>query len=188
MSKLSSFCSLAREQKCLAECSFTAQLERSEIFKPWAVRNIWLGLNPKAELIQIVEADLAVAHALDQMVSYGLRQPRPALELRHYSPKTKRPNSSPSCLASAASCDERKRCASSKKAFSFSFWASMPSSMSSTRTRLSLSLRRRAMLATFRAVGSGRVKLRRTCFVVFTAPFYTSLVQRGLSRGGSCNS
>jgi len=133
-------------------------------------------------LVQIIEADPAFAHALDQMIADRPRQSRPTLNLRHYSPNTKRPNCSPRRCTSSASCDERKRCAKSKKAFSFCRRASIPSSISSTSTRLSLSLRRRAMLATSRAVGSGRVKLRRICFVVFTTPFYTSLVRGPLCK------
>ena len=58
-------------------------------------------------------------------------------------------------------------CASSKKAFSFSFWAWMPCSINSTRTRLSL--RRRCLeMASYllRRCHAGGLTLRLTCFAV----------------------
>src|ERR1700687_882733 len=46
------------------------------------------------------------------------------LDLRHYSPKTKRPRSSPSFLTSSGSFEERKRSASSRRGCSWwAIWA-----------------------------------------------------------------
>ena len=45
--------------------------------------------------------------------------PNTLLDLRHYSPKMKRPISSPSCFASFGSAAARKRSASAKKGFLF---------------------------------------------------------------------
>lgn len=115
------------------------------------------------------------------MVWHRWRESRPGLNSRHYSPNTKQPNSSPRRLVSAESSEERKRSARSKNAFSLALRASRPSSINSIITRLSLSLLRRAMLATFRAVDSERLTLRRTCLVVFTAPSYTILVYRAFT-------
>ena|SRR5438477_3690558 len=116
------------------------------------------------------------------MIADRRRQMRPGFDLRHYSPKTKRPSSSPSCLDSIGSFEARKRSASSKKAFSFCLLASIPNSINSTRTRLSLSRRRLAIDSTCLASGFGRVTLRRTCFVIAMAPLYTVMVQRGVIR------
>src|SRR6266496_4227751 len=46
---------------------------------------------------------------------------RPAFDLRHYSPKTRRPNSSPKRFACSGSLAARKRSASSKKLLLFLF-------------------------------------------------------------------
>src|SRR5260370_24057270 len=110
------------------------------------------------------------------MIADGGGNSRPAFNLRHYSPKAKRPNSSPNCLASSGSLALRKRSASSKNAFSFCFRASIPSSMSSTRTRLSLKRWLLAMRSTCLAMGVGSDTLRRTCFVAGIASLYTTLV------------
>ncbi len=103
-----------------------------------------------------------------------------------YSPKTKRPSSSPSCFTWPGSLAARNRSASWKNAFSFCCWASIPCSMSSTRTRLSLRSRCLARISTCFAILGGRVTLRRICFATgcllarfgigIVAPFYTSLV------------
>src|SRR5439155_24673824 len=128
--------------------AFAAQLERAEIFIPTSFRHVRLRFDPDAKLVQVFEVDAAITHSLDQVITNANGQPRPCFDLRHYSPKMNRPSSFPSSLISAGSFDERKRSARSKKAFSFCFWVSMPSSMSSTRTRLSLRWRRFASLST----------------------------------------
>src|ERR1700732_2202793 len=60
--------------------------------------------------------------------------------------------------------------------FLFLFPASMPSSMSSTRIRLSLKRWLFAMRSTCLAMGVGSDTLRRTCFVVGMASLYTNWV------------
>src|SRR6266566_4608582 len=99
---------------------------------------------------------------MNDLVSHG--RIIASLPVRHYSPKTKRPNSSPSRLDSTGSFEMRKRSASSKKARSFCLLASIPNSISSTRMRLSLNRRRCAIDSTCLAIGPGRVTLRRTPF------------------------
>jgi hypothetical protein len=105
-----------------------------------------------------------------------------------YSPKTKRPKWLPNCLTCSGSSAARKRAANWKKAFSFCWRASIPCSISSTKTRLSLRARSFAMVSTCLAILGGRLKLRRTCFVradfardcfanAMVAPVYTTLVQ-----------
>jgi hypothetical protein len=72
-------------------------------------------LQPGPETVDVVEARVTVVHALDQMIANGCGDARPGLDLGHYSPKTRRPNSSPNRLACCGSLAARKRPASSKK-------------------------------------------------------------------------
>jgi hypothetical protein len=65
---------LAGKEKCLWITSFPAQLERTEIFIPEAFWNLWLGLNPETEQVQIVEADPAIAHSFHQMDANRTRE------------------------------------------------------------------------------------------------------------------
>src|SRR5450631_1413702 len=102
--------------------------------------------------------------------------PNTLLDLRHYSPKMKRPISSPSCFASFGSAAARKRSARAKKAFSFSFCASKPCSTSSTSTRLSLRRLFLAIRSTCSASRVGRVTLLRTCLAAAMTPLYTVMV------------
>jgi hypothetical protein len=60
--KLPPFCSLAREQKRLGKRSFSTKLERPKILVPGTFRNIGLGFNPEAKLVEIVETDFAIPH------------------------------------------------------------------------------------------------------------------------------
>src|SRR6266550_6977193 len=122
------------------------------------------------------DADVAIAHTLHQVIAQRQRKERPRLDLRHYSPKMNRPILSPNCFISSGSEAARKRSATSKKAFSFSFCASRPCSTNSTRTRLSLSRFLRAIRSTCSANLLGRVTLRRTCFIDFITPSYTTMV------------
>src|ERR1035438_9438814 len=153
-----------------------AQFERAEVLEPRPRGDVRSGFQPTTEPIEVVEADVAVAHSIDQMVAEGGGNARPAFNLRHYSPKTKRPSWSPSCFASSGLLALRKRSARSKNAFSFCFRASMPNSMSSTSTRLSLKRWLFAMRSTCLAIGAGRDTLRRTCFVTGIPSLYTSVV------------
>jgi hypothetical protein len=72
--ELLSFRDLAWQEKRFEIASFAAQLERSEILVPEAFRNIRFRLNPQAELVQVIEADLTVAHAIDKMIADRGRQ------------------------------------------------------------------------------------------------------------------
>ncbi len=170
--------------------SFAAEFERSEIFIQWPSgtsgrdsihRRSWFRSSRLIlrSRMRSIRWSRTACGSCDQPAICGI-----------YSPNTKRPSCSPSSCASSASCEERKRWANAKNSFSFRWRASIPSSISSTSTRLSLSLLRRAMLATFLAVGSGRVRLRRTCFLVFTPPVYTNVVQENqpIELGISCPS
>src|ERR1700722_5541687 len=167
---------LAGKKKCLSILALSAELERAEIFEPGTFGDIRSCLQPDPETVEVVEAHVTVVHAFDQMIANGCGDAPPGLDLGHYSPKTRRPNSSPNRLACCESLAARKRPASSKKAFSFCFRASMPSSMSSTRIRLSLKRWLFAMRSTCLAMGVGSDMLRRTCFVVGMASLHTNLV------------
>src|SRR5580704_1648505 len=101
------------------------------------------------------------------MVTNGGGEPRPGLDLHclqsgNYSPNTKRPNWSPNCLTCSGSLAARKRSANWKNVFSFCCWASIPCSISSTSTRLSLRARCLARFSTCLAILVGKVTLRRT--------------------------
>src|SRR5271155_5845227 len=177
---------LAREKECLGIFALAAEFEWAEIFEPWSFGNVRFCLQPNAKTVEVVQADIAVMHTLDQMVPNGCWDARPGFDRGHYSPKTKRPNSSPRRLACCGSLAARKRSARSKNAFSFWFRASMPSSMSSTRIRLSLKRWLFAMRSTCLAIGVGSDTLRRTCFVVAMASLYTSLVHtKSTGSGGA---
>ena len=66
---------MAREQKRLGKRSFPTDFERAKILVPGTFRNMGPGFNPEAKLVEIVETDFAIPHALDQMVADRLRQP-----------------------------------------------------------------------------------------------------------------
>src|SRR5262249_38092620 len=87
--ELGSGCRLSWKQKCLWVTSLATELERTEILVPETLRHFRFRFQPETELIQIIQADLSVMHALDQMLANGLRQPRPRFNLWHYSPKMK---------------------------------------------------------------------------------------------------
>src|SRR5215472_17613662 len=106
-------------QECFRIAAFAAQLERAEVLVPQPFRYFRFGFHPETQLIEIVQADLAVVHSLDQMSANGGGQPRPRFDLRHYSPKTKRPSSSPRRFTCSGSLAERNRSARSKNSRSF---------------------------------------------------------------------
>jgi hypothetical protein len=64
-------------------------------------------------------------HALHQMGADGGGEAGPRFDLRHYSPKTKRPNSSPKCLTCSGLLAARNRSARSKNSRSFRWRVSM---------------------------------------------------------------
>ena len=102
---------------------------------------------------------------------------------RNHSPNTKRPSSFPNCFTCSGSLAARKRSASWKNAFSFCRSAAMPCSISSTRTRFSLSARCLAIVSTCFAILGGSVTLRRTCLerlplvAGMMTPLYTKVVR-----------
>ena len=153
---------LPGQEESFRICPFSAQLERSEIFVPVSHGNFRICFNPQSQLIQIRKGDAAIAHSLDQVSPQRLGKPGPLLDLWHYLPKTICPSSSPRRSTSFGSVAARKCSASSKKALSFCFFASIPSSRSSTSIRLALRRRRFAMLRTWVATFAGRVTLWRT--------------------------
>jgi hypothetical protein len=57
--------SLTSEKKGLRILAFPAEFERAEILVPWPFRHGWLRFHPHAELIQVLQADIAVVYALD---------------------------------------------------------------------------------------------------------------------------
>ena len=136
---------LARSKESFRILPFAAKLERTEILKPFAKGNNRSAFHPKSQLIQIPNRNIAVMHSLNQVVSNCCRQAGPDFDLGHYSPKTIRPNSSPSRFASAGLSEARNRSANSKNSRSFRRLASIPSSIRSSNTRLSLNRRRLAM-------------------------------------------
>jgi hypothetical protein len=64
-------------------------------------------------------------HALHQMGADGGGEAGPRFDLRHYSPKTKRPNSCPKCLTCSGLLAARNRSARSKNSRSFRWRVSM---------------------------------------------------------------
>jgi hypothetical protein len=84
--KLLTACHLVSEKKGLWIPPLAAQFERAKILAPWSFGNFWLRFHPKAQLIEVGESDMAVVHALDQMVSNRDGQREPSLDLRHQSP------------------------------------------------------------------------------------------------------
>src|SRR5208337_2742102 len=62
---------LAGKKKCLGIFALAAQFEGTEILIPRPRGDNRFSLQPNAEMVEIVEADVAVAHSLDQMVADG---------------------------------------------------------------------------------------------------------------------
>ena len=139
--------------------------------------NFRICFNPQSQLIQIRKGNAAIAHSLDQVAPQRLGKLGPPLDLWHYLPKTICPSSSPRRSTSFGSVAARKCSASSKNAFSFCFFASIPSSRSSTNIRLALRRRRFAILRTWVATFAGRVTLWRTVlFLDIMTPVCTIVV------------
>ena len=66
---------LMRQEESLRIAAFATKLERAEVFVPRAFRDFRLGFHPKPQLVQIVKTNVAVVHALDQMVTNGSGEP-----------------------------------------------------------------------------------------------------------------
>src|SRR5580692_4032325 len=72
---------LTRQKKRLWIFAFAAKLERTKILVPRRLGDIWLGFHPKPQLVEVFEANVAVAHTLHQVVANGDRKPGPGLDL-----------------------------------------------------------------------------------------------------------
>ena len=51
--------------------TLAAEFERAKILIPRSFGHLWLRFHPKPQLIQVIEIDVAIVHALDQMVANG---------------------------------------------------------------------------------------------------------------------
>src|SRR5579872_4701220 len=94
-SELFALSRLSLQEKCFRKSALATQLERSEVFIPASSRNFGLRVNPNSQAIEILNADAAISHPFYKMSTQGSRKLGPSLDFRHYSPKTKRPISSP---------------------------------------------------------------------------------------------
>jgi hypothetical protein len=74
---------LAGKEKRLRIFAFATELERTEILVPSSFWNIRPGFHPETELVQILEIDITLVHALDPVVANSGRKPGPGLDLRH---------------------------------------------------------------------------------------------------------
>jgi len=74
---------LARDQKRLRILAFTAKFERTEILVPLSLGYVGLRFHPKTKLVEILQAYMAVVHALDQMVPKRDWESGPDFNLRH---------------------------------------------------------------------------------------------------------
>jgi hypothetical protein len=74
---------LAGKQKRPGISALATELERAEILVPRSFWHIGLRFHPEAELIQILEADIALMHALDQVIPKSGGKFGPGLDLRH---------------------------------------------------------------------------------------------------------
>jgi hypothetical protein len=73
----------ASKKKCLGIFALAAEFERAEIFEPESLGDVRSCLQPNPELVEVIEADVAVVHALGQMVANGYGDARPGLNLGH---------------------------------------------------------------------------------------------------------
>src|SRR5271169_937011 len=69
------------QQKCLRILPLAAEFERAEVFEPVSVGHLGLRFDPKSQSIQVIKADAALAHTLDEMLPAGGRHVRPACDL-----------------------------------------------------------------------------------------------------------
>ena len=74
---------LATKQERLWVRAVAADLEGTEVLKPVTLRHFRLRVNPEAELIEVGDADGAVAHPVDQVLTDVWRQIAPTLDLGH---------------------------------------------------------------------------------------------------------
>src|SRR6266540_346586 len=169
-SELLSFRRLSAKQEGLRIPSFAADLERTEILPPEPVRSLRFRLTPPLQSIEVLDRDLALAQAVEQVVAEGGGQVGP-LDLRHHSPKVMRASSSLSRFCSAGLDERCSRSASSKNRFFSRCWPSKPASIRSTTMRFALVFFVFASAFTRRATRGGRLMLWRMGFSTFGMNF-----------------
>src|SRR5437762_12206913 len=91
----------------------------SKILVPLVVWNLGICFDPESKLVEIREGNASISHSLDQVLPQRGGKVGPQFDFGHYLPKTMCPSSSPRRSTSFGSAADRKRSASSKKAFSF---------------------------------------------------------------------
>ena len=153
---------------------FAADLQRAERLVPGSVRSIRLGLAPDLQKEEVLDADLALPQALEEMLTKRWWKIRP-LNLRHHHRR-----SCAQALPSHASAPPDRGFRpgaprSSKNRLRSCSLASRPDSMSSTRTRLALLRLVFARARTRRATPGGRLTLWRTAFSLVGSAQYTPL-------------
>ena len=57
--------------------------DRAEVLTPVAYRNFWPRFDPETKLMQVGDADVAIAHALDEMLADSRREIVPDVNLGH---------------------------------------------------------------------------------------------------------
>jgi hypothetical protein len=62
-------CNLMRKKESFGIAAFAAEFERPKILIPWTFGHLWLRFHPNPQLIQVIEIDVAIVHAIDQMVT-----------------------------------------------------------------------------------------------------------------------
>ena len=63
--KLLTVCYLMRQKEGFRIPALAAELERAKIFVPRSRGNIWFGLQPDPESVEVIKATVAIAHAFD---------------------------------------------------------------------------------------------------------------------------
>ena len=107
-------CSLPLQEECLWKLTFAADLERSKVLVPRAIRRLRLRFPPQFQLVEVFRWDLPVRDTIKQVLSktrWKIGPPNP----RHHSPNVIRANSSFNRFRSAASRDSVSRFTSEKK-------------------------------------------------------------------------
>lgn len=74
---------LSSEKKRLRIFALAAEFERAEILVPESFWQIRFRFHPETELVQVLQADVAVTHAFDKVVPKRSRESGPGLDLRH---------------------------------------------------------------------------------------------------------
>jgi hypothetical protein len=80
--ELSTFRGPTSQEKGFRKSPFAANLERSEVLVPGAVRGLRFRLSPKFQLVEIVRGDLSISQAVEQVITKRGGKIRP-LDIRH---------------------------------------------------------------------------------------------------------